>query len=113
MHGWFWSFIFHARDIPFTEVMDYSSAFIMVLTLLYCMLLRYVNQNIILIKQYIIVRNRNIYYCEHFRITYKNNKFFAVITCGYLSTLYSHLSHLWSGYINYDYNMKFNIVIGN
>lgn len=85
MHGWFWSFIFHARDIPFTEVMDYSSAFIMILTLLYCMLLR---------------------------ITYKNNKFFAVITCGYLSTLYSHLSHLWSGYINYDYNMKFNIVIG-
>lgn len=59
------------------------------------------------------MRNRNIYYCEHFRITYKNNKFFAVITCGYLSTLYSHLSHLWSGYINYDYNMKFNIVIGN
>lgn len=43
MHGWFWSFIFHARDIPFTEVMDYSSAFIMILTLLYCMLLRYVN----------------------------------------------------------------------
>lgn len=52
MHGWFWSFIFHARDIPFTEVMDYSSAFIMILTLLYCMLLRYVNQNIIYIKQF-------------------------------------------------------------
>ncbi|XP_012247470.1 post-GPI attachment to proteins factor 3 isoform X2 [Bombus impatiens] len=85
MHGWFWSSIFHARDTPFTEVMDYSCAFIMVLTLLYCMLLR---------------------------ITYKNKRLFTVITCGYLSTLYSHLSHLWSGYINYDYNMKFNIVIG-
>ncbi|XP_054001912.1 post-GPI attachment to proteins factor 3 [Hylaeus anthracinus] len=85
IHGWFWSSIFHARDTPFTEVMDYSSAFIMVLTLLYCMLLR---------------------------ITYDSNKMFAVITCGYLSTLYTHLSHLWSGYINYDYNMKFNVAIG-
>ena len=85
IHGWFWSSIFHARDAPFTEVMDYSCAFIMVLTLLYCMLLR---------------------------ITYKSNKIFAVITCGYLGTLYTHLSHLWSGYINYDYNMKFNVVLG-
>ncbi|XP_017886703.1 post-GPI attachment to proteins factor 3 isoform X1 [Ceratina calcarata] len=85
MHGWFWSSVFHARDTPFTEVMDYTCAFIMVLTLLYCMLLR---------------------------ITYRNNKSFVVITCGYLSILYSHLSHLWSGYINYDYNMKFNVVIG-
>ncbi|XP_078050843.1 per1-like protein PGAP3 [Augochlora pura] len=85
IHGWFWSSVFHARDTPFTEVMDYSSAFIMVLTLLYCMLLR---------------------------ITYKNNKMFALTTCGYLSTLYTHLLHLWSGSINYDYNMKFNVVIG-
>ncbi|XP_076754407.1 per1-like protein PGAP3 [Xylocopa sonorina] len=85
MHGWFWSSVFHARDTPFTEVMDYSCAFIMVLTLLYCTLLR---------------------------ITYKNNKLFAVITCGYLSILYTHLSHLWSGRINYDYNMKFNVIIG-
>ncbi|CAK9831483.1 Post-GPI attachment to proteins factor 3 [Anthophora retusa] len=85
MHGWFWASVFHARDTLFTEVMDYSCAFMMVLTLLYCMLLR---------------------------ITYKSNKLFAVITCGYLATLYSHLTHLWSGYINYDYNMKFNVVIG-
>ncbi|KZC05343.1 PREDICTED: post-GPI attachment to proteins factor 3 [Dufourea novaeangliae] len=85
IHGWFWSSVFHARDTSFTEVMDYSSAFVMVLTLLYCMLLR---------------------------ITYKNNRIFAVITSGYLSTLYTHLSHLWSGDINYDYNMKFNVVIG-
>lgn len=49
----------------------------------------------------------------NFRMTYKRNKLFAVITCAYLSTLYTHLSHLWSGYINYDYNMKFNVVIGN
>ncbi|XP_043249531.1 post-GPI attachment to proteins factor 3 [Colletes gigas] len=85
IHGWFWSSVFHARDTPFTEAMDYSCAFIMVLTLFYCMLLR---------------------------ITYNSNKMLAVITCGYFSTLYTHLSHLWSGYINYDYNMKFNVAIG-
>lgn len=85
LNGWIWSSVFHARDTPFTEVMDYSCAFGMVLTLLYCMLIR---------------------------ISYKNKKLFTVITCGYISTLYTHLSHLWSGYINYDYNMKFNIVIG-
>lgn len=85
LNAWFWSSVFHARDTPFTEAMDYSCAFTMVLTLLYCILLR---------------------------ITYRSNKAFAVITCVYISTLYTHLSHLWSGYINYGYNMKFNIVIG-
>lgn len=38
--GWFWSMIFHARDTPFTEVMDYTCAFIIVLTLFYCISLR-------------------------------------------------------------------------
>ncbi|KAH0951887.1 hypothetical protein HN011_001525 [Eciton burchellii] len=85
LNGWFWSAIFHARDRPFTEIMDYSCAFSMVLTLLYCMLLR---------------------------ITCKKSKPFIIITCGYVSILCVHLSHLWSGRINYGYNMTFNIVIG-
>ncbi|XP_008548871.1 post-GPI attachment to proteins factor 3 isoform X1 [Microplitis demolitor] len=85
LNAWFWSAIFHARDKPFTEVMDYSCAFTMVITLLYCMLIR---------------------------IFYKNNKLFAVITFGYISMLSVHLSHLWSGKINYGYNMKINIVFG-
>ncbi|KAI4494090.1 hypothetical protein M0802_009244 [Mischocyttarus mexicanus] len=85
LNGWFWSTIFHARDTDFTEVMDYSSAFAIVLTLLYCMLLR---------------------------ITYKHTKTFIILTCCYISILYTHLIHLWSGSINYGYNMKFNVVIG-
>ncbi|RLU19064.1 hypothetical protein DMN91_009422 [Ooceraea biroi] len=85
LNGWFWSAIFHSRDRPFTEAMDYSCAFSMVLTLLYCMLLR---------------------------ITCNKNKLFIIITCGYISILCSHLSHLWSGKINYGYNMTFNIMIG-
>lgn len=85
LNGWLWSTIFHARDTDFTEVMDYSCAYAIVLTLLYCMLLR---------------------------ITYKSTKTFIVLTCCYISILYAHLMHLWSGAINYGYNMKFNIVIG-
>ncbi|CAL1689111.1 unnamed protein product [Lasius platythorax] len=85
LNGWFWSTVFHSRDRPFTEAMDYSCAFSMVLTLLYCMLLR---------------------------ITYKKNRAFVIITCGYLSILYMHLLHLWSGKINYNYNMMLNIMIG-
>lgn len=88
IHGWLWSAIFHAKDEYFTEVMDYSCAFTTVLTLLYCFLLR---------------------------ISYKNSmniKIFFAITCAYVSILLMHLSHLWSGRINYGYNMKFNIAIG-
>ncbi|XP_024942266.1 post-GPI attachment to proteins factor 3 [Cephus cinctus] len=83
--GWFWSTVFHARDKPFTEAMDYSCAFTIVLTLFYCMILR---------------------------LIYKNNKAFIVMTCLYISILYTHLSHLWSGTINYGYNMKLNILFG-
>lgn len=41
------------------------------------------------------------------------SKVFTLITGIYLAVLYSHLTHLWSGRINYGYNMKFNIVVGN
>jgi len=48
-----------------------------------------------------------------FRITRnKRNKVFVVITCGYVSVLYTHLSHLWSGRINYGYNMMLNVAVG-
>ncbi|XP_012275338.1 post-GPI attachment to proteins factor 3 isoform X2 [Orussus abietinus] len=85
LHGWLWSSIFHAQDNAFTEAMDYSCAFGIVLTLLCCLL---------------------------FRLTYKRRKVLFTIICGYVSMLYTHLSHLWSGRINYGYNMKLNILLG-
>ncbi|XP_058799125.1 post-GPI attachment to proteins factor 3 [Phymastichus coffea] len=88
LHGWFWSAIFHTRDKDFTEVMDYSCAFVIVLTLLYCLLLR------ISCKDEV------------------KSKVFIVVTAIYLATLYTHLNHLWSGKIDYGFNMKFNIIIG-
>lgn len=86
MNCWFWSAIFHAKDKPFTEAMDYSGAFIMVVTLLYCMVLR---------------------------LYYGNNLYFFVTTCVYIAVLVTHLSHLWFENINYAYNMKINIFYGN
>ena len=47
-----------------------------------------------------------------FRITNKGTKAFIIITCGYVSILCTHLSHLWSGRINYGYNMMLNVAIG-
>ncbi|XP_011505967.1 PREDICTED: post-GPI attachment to proteins factor 3 [Ceratosolen solmsi marchali] len=88
LHGWFWSTVFHARDKDFTEVMDYSCAFTIMLTLLYCLLLR-------------------IFYRETIM-----HKAFITITSIYFIVLYSHLTHLWSGHINYEYNMKFNVLVG-
>jgi hypothetical protein len=40
-------------------------------------------------------------------------KTFVVITSIYFTVLYYHLTHIWSGRINYGYNMKFNVVVGN
>ena len=39
VNAWFWSTVFHTRDIHFTEMMDYFSAFSIVLfSLLACLL---------------------------------------------------------------------------
>ncbi|KAJ8892815.1 hypothetical protein PR048_005396 [Dryococelus australis] len=43
LNGWFWSCIFHTRDFPFTEKMDYFCAFSMVLCSFYCMCARILN----------------------------------------------------------------------
>ncbi|XP_043467900.1 post-GPI attachment to proteins factor 3 [Leptopilina heterotoma] len=87
-NSWLWSTIFHAKDEYFTEVMDYSCAFTTVLTLFYCFLLR-------------------ISYQDSW-----NMKIFFATTCAYAGILSMHLSHLWSGSIDYGYNMKFNVAIG-
>ncbi|CAB0044687.1 unnamed protein product [Trichogramma brassicae] len=79
LHGWFWSAVFHARDKDFTEVMDYTCAFAIVLTLLYCLLLRILYKNIL------------------------SSKVFMIVTSVYCAILYTHLTHLWSGKINYGF----------
>lgn len=41
MNGWICSIIFHTRDFPLTELLDYGFAYSMVLTNFACMILRY------------------------------------------------------------------------
>ena len=42
LNCWVWSTVFHARDTPFTEMMDYFSAFSTVLFSFYAMVIRLV-----------------------------------------------------------------------
>ncbi|XP_066995576.1 post-GPI attachment to proteins factor 3 [Anabrus simplex] len=41
INAWFWSAVFHARDIPFTEKMDYLCAFSILAFSLCCMFIRF------------------------------------------------------------------------
>lgn len=50
-----------------------------------------------------------------YRISYQdswNVKIVLATTCAYAGILLMHLLHLWSGRIDYGYNMKFNVAIG-
>lgn len=40
MNAWTWSFVFHTRDFPITELFDYVFAYSMVLASFWCMLIR-------------------------------------------------------------------------
>ena len=40
LNGWIWSTVFHSRDFPFTELMDYLAAYSIVLVTLYCTVMR-------------------------------------------------------------------------
>lgn len=40
LNAWTWSTIFHTRDIPLTELMDYACASSVVFTSCYCMIMR-------------------------------------------------------------------------
>jgi len=46
MNGFFWSILFHTRDFPFTELMDYASAFTMNALSLVSLFLRWVSRHI-------------------------------------------------------------------
>lgn len=45
INGWMCSIIFHTRDFPLTELLDYGFAYSMVLANFCCMLLRYIECN--------------------------------------------------------------------
>lgn len=40
LNAWVWSMVFHARDLPLTELFDYVFAYLMVLASFWCMVIR-------------------------------------------------------------------------
>ncbi|KAL9913996.1 per1-like protein PGAP3 isoform 1-T1 [Glossina fuscipes fuscipes] len=86
LNGWLWSIIFHARDLPLTELLDYAFAYSMVLVVLYCMLLRMLHRKSILLRGF--------------------------ISLGVLSYYINYFAYLSAGKFSYSTNMVANVVTG-
>ncbi|XP_023721016.1 post-GPI attachment to proteins factor 3 [Cryptotermes secundus] len=86
LNCWFWSSVFHTRDTPFTEMMDYFSAFSTVLFSFYAMVVRLLNgQSRIMI---VILS----FLCAGFFV--------------------HHVTYLALVNFDYGYNMQANIIVG-
>ncbi|XP_026742513.1 post-GPI attachment to proteins factor 3 [Trichoplusia ni] len=85
MNAWVWSTIFHMRDNPFTEFMDYACALSMVM---------------------------GLFVAAVVRLCYKRTKLTIFILLVPLFYFVTHVRYLYEGVINYDYNMSLNIFFG-
>lgn len=86
MNGWIWSTVFHTRDSPFTEFLDYTSAYLIVLSVLYCFCMRM---------------------CHRMSLPFK-----GVITVFFVSFYLNYFHYLSVGKFSYSFNMKTNVVTG-
>ncbi|XP_026329460.1 post-GPI attachment to proteins factor 3 [Hyposmocoma kahamanoa] len=88
-HAWLWSIIFHSRDTPITEFMDYACALSMVLSLLMAAIVRilYSTKVICILLIFMMLT----YFADHVRYLYEG-------------MLY--------GRIDYEYNMTVNVISG-
>ncbi|KDR20100.1 Post-GPI attachment to proteins factor 3, partial [Zootermopsis nevadensis] len=86
LNCWFWSSMFHIRDTPFTEMMDYFSAFSTVLFSFYAMVVRLLN------GQSRVMTVILSFLCVGFFV--------------------HHITYLALINFDYGYNMKANIVVG-
>ncbi|XP_014288680.1 post-GPI attachment to proteins factor 3 [Halyomorpha halys] len=86
INGWVWSSIFHTRDLPFTELMDYLSAFGMVLCTAYSIGMR------------LLLKFHQVY-----------SLLFTAATVAYFV---NHATYLSWGLFDYKYNMLANLVAG-
>ncbi|KAL7282935.1 hypothetical protein ACG7TL_002353 [Trametes sanguinea] len=102
MNAWVWSSVFHTRDLPTTEKLDYFSAAAAILYALY----------------YTVIRLFHLYPTETSRLTAvprSSSKSAALVAwtvvcaCAFLS----HVSYLTLlPRFDYTYNMAFNLVVG-
>jgi len=101
INAWAWSSVFHTRDLPFTEKMDYFSAALAIMYALY----------------YTTIRLFHLYQTHDRKLTrssksYKDWRFYALTWLCSLAFL-GHISYLTLlPRFDYTYNMAFNLVIG-
>ncbi|XP_069683726.1 post-GPI attachment to proteins factor 3 [Periplaneta americana] len=86
LNCWVWSTVFHIRDTPFTEMMDYFSAFSTVLFSFYAMVIRLLN----------------------------GKSLFLTVLLSFLCIGFfvHHVTYLALVNFDYGYNMQANIVVG-
>ncbi|CAK1552688.1 unnamed protein product [Leptosia nina] len=85
MNAWLWSTIFHSRDNYFTEFMDYACALSMVTSL---------------------------FVASVIRVFHQRRKMSALVLLATLVYYIEHVRYLYTGRIDYDYNMHVNIFFG-
>ncbi|KAM8714400.1 hypothetical protein ACLKA7_014519 [Drosophila subpalustris] len=86
LNGWVWSAIFHTRDYPLTELLDYAFAYSIILCSLYCMVMRMLHRYSLFLR--------------------------GVITLAVVSYYINYFAYLSVGKFNYSFNMKVNIATG-
>ncbi|KPJ07369.1 Post-GPI attachment to proteins factor 3 [Papilio machaon] len=85
MNAWIWSLIFHTRDSPFTEFMDYGCALSMVMIM---------------------------YIAAVIRVFSKRTKLTTSIVVLSALVYAQHLFYLYSARVDYHYNMMVNLFFG-
>ncbi|KAI0713632.1 Per1-domain-containing protein [Earliella scabrosa] len=102
MNAWVWSSVFHTRDLPTTEKLDYFSAALAILYALY----------------YTVIRLFHLYPAERYRLTSsasssKRSGIYAVWTLLCSLAFLAHISYLTLlPRFDYTYNMIFNLTVG-
>lgn len=92
LNAWFWSTIFHTRDTHFTQMMDYISAFSMILYQLYSFFVSFI--------------------CSFQEKRRKSTLALIAVTASCLFLFVSHANYLSAREFDYGYNMKMNVVLG-
>ncbi|EDX05897.1 GD10418 [Drosophila simulans] len=86
LNGWIWSVIFHTRDFPLTELLDYAFAYSIILCSLYVMVMRMLHRYSLFLR--------------------------GVITLAFLSYYINYFAYLSVGRFNYAFNMMVNVATG-
>lgn len=124
----FWSTVFHVRDYPWTEKLDYFSASALVLFNLYAIVMRLLQDLILRLhkdpSQSISEKSHvppspslTSLPCNHFLFSYllcsRNRKMlYATIGAAFFSFYCYHVNYMTYTKFDYGYNMKVNIAAG-